>query len=236
MRLLSLVHQELWDEHARYYNKVPGARINQGNFGQVWRACHIDPDGLHTVVVVKETTHTPESALQDAHELECLRRLNEHLFRGHAINLFSAFLNVRSHEVANLSAMESGITTLFHIQLSHSRLGTGTAQAWMRPLARVVWAFHEVQVTYRDLKPPNCMVRSGQEASLDLKLVDFGNSAVVSAGTPVPGASHHLTWATTPNYRAPEWFSDFRTLSGDVWSSGVGHVLTCCALSQDNCL
>ena len=62
VRLLSLVHQELWEEHTRYYRKVHGERIKQGNFGQVWRACHIDPDGLHTVVAIKEVMHTPESA------------------------------------------------------------------------------------------------------------------------------------------------------------------------------
>ena len=35
------------------------------------------------------------------------------------------------------------------------------------------------------------------------------------------GVSHRLTWATTPRYSAPELFSDFHTLSGDVWSIGM---------------
>ena len=74
---------------------------------------------------------------------------------------------------------------------------------------------------HRDIKPANCIMCLGQEGSLDLKLADFGNSAVVSAGPPVPGASHALTWATTPSYCAPELFSGFHTFSGDVWSIGV---------------
>ena len=44
---------------------------------------------------------------------------------------------------------------------------------------------------------------------------------MVSAGPPVPGVLHRLTRATTPNYSAPELFSDFHTLSGDVWSTRV---------------
>ena len=138
----------MWEDHARYYKKVHGEQITQGTFSQVWRACHTGPDGLHTIVVIKEATHTPESARQEAHELECFRRLNDHLFRDHVIKLLRAFLKVRSQAVTYIIVMESGITTLFHIQRSHSGFGTGVAQAWLRSLARAVWACHEVQVMH----------------------------------------------------------------------------------------
>eukprot|EP00974_Lingulodinium_polyedra_P056815 5465994-Lingulodinium_polyedra.AAC.1 len=58
-------------------------------------------------------------------------------------------------------------------------------------------------------------------AKLELKLADFGNSAVVSPGPPVSGFSYPLTWAATPAYSAPELFNDVHTLKGDVWSVGV---------------
>ena len=64
-------------------------------------------------------------------------------------------------------------------------------------------------------------MRLGHAASLYSTLDDFGKSAMVSAGPPVPGVSRRLTWATTPNYCAPELFSDFHTLSGDAWSIGL---------------
>ena len=47
VRLLSIVHQELWEEHARDYKKVHCEQI----IGQVWRAGHTDPDRLQTIVV-----------------------------------------------------------------------------------------------------------------------------------------------------------------------------------------
>ena len=222
VRLLSSTHQEPWEEHEREYKKVHGERIKQGNFGQVWRARHTDPDGSKkSIVVIKEVTHTPGAGWQEAHELECLRRVNDHRFRDHVIKLLRVFHKVSSHVVANIIVMESGVNTLMDIQRSHSGYGTRTVQAWMRSLARAVWACHEVQVMHRDIKPANCIMCLGQEGSLDLKLADFGNSAVVSAGPPVPGASHALTWATTPSYCAPELFSGFHTFSGDVWSIGV---------------
>jgi serine/threonine protein kinase len=143
--------------------------------------------------------------------LECLKRLNDHRFRDHVIKLLRVFLKVSSQWVANRIVMESGITTMFHIQRSHSGLATGTAQAWRPSLARVVWACHDAQVMHRDIKPANCIMCLGQEASSNLALFDFGNSAAVSAGPPVPGVSRRLAWATTPNYSAPELF--FQQLS-----------------------
>ena len=74
---------------------------------------------------------------------------------------------------------------------------------------------------HRDIKPANCIMCLTQEAALELKLADFGNSAVVSAGPPVSGVSIALAWATTPEYCAPELFSGSHTLKGDVWSIGV---------------
>ena len=127
--LLSLVQQEMRDDHARDYKKMHGERITQGTFSQVWRACHTVPDGLNTIVAIKEVTYTPESAWQEAHELECLRRLNNDRFRDHIIKLLRVLFKVWSHALTNIIVMESGITTRFHIQRSYSGLGTGTVQA-----------------------------------------------------------------------------------------------------------
>lgn len=216
------VHKEPWEEHESEYKKVHGDRIKQGNFGQVWRARHIDPDGPWTIVVIKEVRHEAEHTRQEEHELECIRRVNDHRFRGHFIKLLNIFHKVEGQVVANIIVMESGICTLQHIQRTHSGYGASTVQTWMRSLARAVWACHEVQVMHRDIKPANCiMCVSQQESILELKLADFGNSVVVSAGPPVSGVSFSLEWATTPSYSAPELFRGFHTLKGDVWSIGV---------------
>ena len=74
---------------------------------------------------------------------------------------------------------------------------------------------------HRDIKPATYIMRLTHEAALELKLADFGNSAVVSAGPPVPGVSIALAWATTPEYCVHELFSGPHTFKGGVWSIGV---------------
>jgi serine/threonine protein kinase len=167
VRLRSLVHKKPWEKHTSECKKVRGERIKQGNCRQVWRACYTDPDGQQTIVVIKEVTRTAVSAWQEEHELECFRRLDDHRFRDHVIKLLRILHQVSFHDVANFIVMESGITTLLHIQRSQSWHGTGTVQAWMRSLARAVWACDEVQVMHRDIKPANCIMCLGQEASLE---------------------------------------------------------------------
>ncbi len=86
----------MWEDHARDYKKLHGERITQGTFSQVWRACRTNPDGLKTIVVIKEATYARESAWQEADELECLRRLNDHRFRNHVIKLLRVLLLTRA--------------------------------------------------------------------------------------------------------------------------------------------
>ena len=81
------VHKEPWVNHESQYKKVHDERIKQGNFGHVYRMRHIDPDGAQTLVVFKEVRHNAKCTQEERHELECIRRLNEPRFRGHAIQL-----------------------------------------------------------------------------------------------------------------------------------------------------
>ena len=214
------VYKQPWEDRKHEYVKVHGDGIKQGNFSNVWRARYSDPDdGSQRLVVIKEVQHRPEYAWQEEHELECIRRVNDHPLRGHFIKLLNVFHDVDHHIIV----MESGICSLMHIQLSHSGYGISTVQTWMQSLARAVWACHEVQVMHRDIKPANCIMCLGQQNSiLELKLADFGNSAVVSVGgPPVPEVSFALEWCTTPQYSAPELFIGNHTFKGDVWSVGV---------------
>ena len=199
-----------------------GERIKQGRFGKVWRALHTYPDGSGTIVVIKQVEHDPDLAWQEQHEVECISRLNDHRFRDHIIKLLGVFHQVEKDLVANIIVMESGVCTLRDIQRSTVGHGIATAQAWMRSLARAVWACHEYEIMHRDIKPANCiMCMNAKEHTLELKLADFGNSAIVMAGPPVAGVSLPLAWATTSEYSAPELFRDHHTLRGDVWSIGV---------------
>ena len=82
--------KEPWENRVSEYEKVRGERITQGKFGDVYRMKHIDPDSAaQTLVVIKEVRHKAGNTRQEEHELECLRRLNDHRFRGHVIKLLN---------------------------------------------------------------------------------------------------------------------------------------------------
>ena len=87
------------------------------------------------LVVIKEVARTAEYTWQEEHELECLRRLNGHQFRGHVIKLHRVFHKVDQNLVANLIVMESGICNLLQTPHNHIGFGTVTVMAWLRPLA-----------------------------------------------------------------------------------------------------
>ena len=220
--VLRIGPREPWEEHRREYHLVRCEPIKQGNFSKVYRRQH-KPDGrAPTLVVIKELRHQAELTQQEEHELQCIRLVNDHRFRGHVIKLLNVFHKVESvREVAHIIVMESGICSLLHIQSSGSEFGTSTVQTWIRSLARAVQACHESQVMHRDIKPGNCIMCVGQQATLDLNLADFGNSVVVTTGPPISGASFELEWSTTPEYCAPELFRGFHSFRGDVWSIGV---------------
>ena len=75
------VHKEPWEDHESEYTKARGERIKPGNFGLVYRKLHIYPGGVQTLVVIKEVRHKAEYTQQEEHELECIRRLQDHRFR-----------------------------------------------------------------------------------------------------------------------------------------------------------
>ena len=216
------------DVEGEYQRPAHDESIRQGSFGRVYRRKHVDPvSGAQTLVVIKEVKHrAAESARQEEHELECIRRLSNHRLRGHFIEVLNVFHRVDltgsgSRVVANIIVMESGICDLEHVKRSHGGHGTSTVQTWMGSLARAVRACHESQVMHRDIKPGNCIMCVGQQTTLDLKLADFGNSVVVTTGPPIPGASFELEWSTTPEYCAPELFRGFHAFQGDAWPIGV---------------
>eukprot|EP00974_Lingulodinium_polyedra_P000616 59204-Lingulodinium_polyedra.AAC.1 len=57
----------------------------------MWRARHADLDGRPAIVVINRAACREEYAWQGGHELECLRRLNDHRFRVRVIKLLRVY-------------------------------------------------------------------------------------------------------------------------------------------------
>ena len=112
------IHNEPLENRQREYEKISRQRIPQGRFGKVSRMRHSDPDGgADTLVVVKEVTHQAEYEVQQRHELECIRSLNDHRFWGHVIKLLDVYSKVEPRVVANIIVMERKVTMLVEAML-----------------------------------------------------------------------------------------------------------------------
>ena len=86
--------------------------------------------------------------------------------------------------------------------------------AILRELNDALGKVHELEMEHRDLKPSNVLVRSYDP--LDLVLIDFGISSVMSATV------HFTTASRTPRYAPPEAISgSFEHTTWDYWSLGM---------------
>jgi calcium-dependent protein kinase len=85
---------------------------------------------------------------------------------------------------------------------------------------------HANGVCHRDLKPENFLFETKDDAS-DLKVIDFGLSKMIDAGSK-QGLSRMKTKAGTPYYISPEVLTGSYDVSCDLWSAGcIMYILLC---------
>ena len=113
---------------------------------------------------------------------------------------------------------------LFEQITARGRFTETQARAAMRSVLRAVAHLHSIGISHRDIKPENFMTNAHSE---DLKLIDFGLSAVMNQ-TASGGTNGNLglrrmrSRVGTPYYIAPEiLLGEEYDQSIDVWSCGV---------------
>ncbi|MDR2353481.1 MAG: protein kinase [Deltaproteobacteria bacterium] len=82
-------------------------------------------------------------------------------------------------------------------------------------LSSAIVGLHKSNIIHRDIKPSNILVR--ELNPLRVALADFGISSVMLDGQSIK----ETQMANTPQYSAPESFSDLAGEAGDYWSLGV---------------
>jgi serine/threonine-protein kinase len=100
------------------------------------------------------------------------------------------------------------------------RLHLSEAATILASVASGVQAAHAAGVVHRDLKPENIFIRSKNDATADVLVLDFGIAKnLVATGTTVTGTGEFLG---TPYYMSPEQASGEKVDErSDVWSLGV---------------
>ncbi|KAL1520547.1 hypothetical protein AB1Y20_022123 [Prymnesium parvum] len=131
----------------------------------------------------------------------------------HVVNLIEVLAS-RSKVFIVLELVTGG--ELFDRVVRSGRFDERTARRYFQQLVTGLDYCHRKGVCHRDLKPENLLL---DEATGDLKISDFGLSALYSAKE-----SRLLhTSCGTPNYVAPEVLGDkgYDGFMADVWSCGV---------------
>lgn len=92
----------------------------------------------------------------------------------------------------------------------------------MKSLLEGVEYIHSKNIIHRDLKPENILLASGSDTCTDIKIVDFGLSAVLSTNLIDTNASHQNCKAGTLIYMAPEQVTkQSYAKKVDLWACGI---------------
>lgn len=92
----------------------------------------------------------------------------------------------------------------------------------MKSLLQGVEYIHSKNIIHRDLKPENILLANASEVCTDIKIVDFGLSAVLSTNLLDANASHANCKAGTLIYMAPEQVTkQSYAKKVDLWACGI---------------
>ena len=109
-------------------------------------------------------------------------------------------------------------------RLRRGRLSVDEAMRLMLPVLRGTAAMHRAGVIHRDLKPDNIFLCQGDHDEVgEVKVLDFGISAITSAEPLGPTLTLDAAVVGTPAYMAPECFRSSHRADerADVYSLGV---------------
>ena len=135
--------------------------------------------------------------------------------------IYESFSDSRYHYVI-MELMEGG--ELFDYVIERGSLTEGEAVHIIRQVTRAIHRLHQSGIIHRDIKPENVMLKSKEPSTMDVRLIDFGMSKLLS-----PGQRCTRSRLGTPGYIAPEIVNgDPYTKSIDMWSLGVlTYILLC---------
>ena len=106
--------------------------------------------------------------------------------------------------------------------LAKGRLRVEIAVAITRDLLRGLETVHQHGVVHRDIKPANVIVQIGNDASLRVRLMDFGVSRTATTDEANPAITRHGAIVGTPHYMAPEQVAgDTADARADLYATGA---------------
>ena len=195
--------------------------IGRGGFGVVVRAMHLTLDQRVAIKVLTEGEgSTQQEWEEDAARFRREAKATAALRSEHVVRVLDVDVLEHGYPYIVMEYLEG---KTLHEQIYGSAGGMPIADAvdvCVQVLAAIADA-HAAGIVHRDLKPANVFLTKGPSGIPIVKVLDFGVSKMLSAG------SQRLTRTGsvvgTVAYMAPEQMLDARTVDGrgDLWSVGL---------------
>lgn len=191
--------------------------LGSGNFGKVKRARHVDTR-IHYAIKIVDTNVLKQNLpgnLDIRREMSILRALQ------HPNIVFLHEVMVSPYRVYLVMDLAEG-GDFFHYLRTHGKLNEILARKFFKQLVDAVCYCHSHGVFHRDLKPENLLLTSESIANANLKITDFGFSAMKDHG-----GTLLKTNCGSPHYCAPEVWNGTCSKTGydgskaDAFSIGV---------------
>lgn len=174
-----------------------------------YRSAEFLLNGLMAVKVVDRTLISDDDVLALRREASIMRELRDHKQIVHMIDFFEEEFNI----YLVMEYVPGG--ELFQ-QIVRKRIFHETeARMAVARLLEVVAYIHDKDIVHRDIKPENILLQSEYDATLNIKVADFGFAVKVKGNT-------LTTECGSPGYIAPEILENHPYgKSVDMWSVGV---------------
>ncbi|KAF8766269.1 hypothetical protein HU200_007783 [Digitaria exilis] len=191
-----------------------GRLLGRGNFAKVHKA-HKVSTGEVVAIKVFDKDAVRRSGMADKlkTEVDVMRRVHHpNVIRLHEV------MATRSRVYFVMEYAAGG--ELFARLAQSARLPEPVARRYFRQLVTAVEFCHSRGVSHRDLKPENLLL----DARGDLKVSDFGLSALQDPGARLRGDGLLHTACGTPAYVAPRFVllkCGYDGAKADIWSCGV---------------
>ena len=189
------------DDERRYFRL---GRIGKGAFKEVYKALD-EVDGIEVAWNEVDLTHC-DNANNVEREVELLQRMHH----PHVIRCFTSWIDrSRNTLVFITELMTSGTLSQFMALQSGKAFRKQVALRYGRQILCGVAYLHQEGLIHRDLKCSNIFINANKG---EVKIGDLGLSIATRSATSVTG---------TPEYMAPEMYTEQYTNAVDMWSFGL---------------
>jgi serine/threonine protein kinase len=190
-----------------------GKTLGEGTFGKVKRAVNTEDQQVVAIKVLdKDKIQKQNMGSQIKKEISIMKMVKHK----HVVELIEVLASKTKIFIV-LELVTGG--ELFEEIVKEGKLCENDGRVYFKQLCNAVSYCHSKGVSHRDLKPENLLL----DHNGDLKISDFGLSALVRGDGDTTRAELLHTTCGTPNYVAPEVLADngYDGPAADTWSCGV---------------